>query len=98
MRFILEKDPTVTPRFVQFARNVWGLDGDSDEALAREGIEALEDFFASVNLPSTLTEVGIDDKHFGDMADDIEKMSGGLEGDYVPLTKEDIVSIYKACL
>ncbi len=98
MRFILKKDPTVTPRFVQFARNVWGLDSDDDAALAREGIEALEDFFASVNLPSTLTELGIGDEHFGDMADDIEQVSGGLEGDYVPLTKEDIVNIYKDCL
>ncbi len=98
MRYILEKDPTVTGRFIQFARNVWGLDGDDDAALAREGIEALEDFFASVNLPSTLTELGIGDEHFYDMATDIENISGGLEGDYVPLTREDIVAIYKNCL
>ena len=28
MRHILRKDPSVTPRFVRFARNVMGLDGD----------------------------------------------------------------------
>lgn len=98
MRFILEKDPSVTPRFVKFARNVWGLDGDDDAALAREGIESLEDFWQSVNLPSTLTELGIGDEHFYDMASDIEKVSGGLEGDYVPLTSDDIVEIYRRCL
>lgn len=98
MRYILDKDPSVTPRFVKFARNVWGLDGDDDAALAREGIESLEDFWQSVNLPSTLTELGIGDEHFYDMASDIEKVSGGLEGDYVPLTSDDIVEIYRRCL
>lgn len=98
MRFILDKDPSVTPRFVKYARNVWGLDGDDDAALAREGIESLEDFWNSVGLPSTLSEIGIDDSHFSDMADDIEKVSGGLESDYVPLTRDDIIEIYHQCL
>lgn len=98
MRFILKKDTSVTPRFVRFARNVWGLDGDDDEALAREGIEALEDFFSSVNLPSTLTELGIGNEHFLDMANDLKEVTGGLENDYVPLTIDDIVAIYTACL
>ena len=42
MRFILKKDPSVTGRFVKFARNVMGLEDENEAALALAGIDALE--------------------------------------------------------
>ena len=45
----------------------------------------------------TLTELGIDDKHFEEMAAHANE-GGYLKDAYVPLTNEDIVEIYKACL
>ena len=35
MRFILKKDPTALPRFVRFAKNVMGLTGEDENALAQ---------------------------------------------------------------
>ena len=97
MRHILTKDPSVTPRFVRFARNVMGLEGDDDDALARAGIDALEAYFKSTGLPMTLGELGIGTEHFEAMAAHANP-DNFLSGAYVPLTNEDIVEIYRACL
>ena len=97
MRHILAKDPTSLPRFVKFARNVMGLDGQDELALAHEAIDALEAYFKSTGIPMTLTELGIDREHFADMAAGA-KRGGKLEGAFVPLPDEDIIQIYEACL
>lgn len=97
MRFILAKDPSVTHRFVKFAKNVWGIDGEDENEVALKGIEALEDFFKSVGIPMTLSELNIDDQYFEAMAEHCNA-TGKLLKAYVPLTNDDIVNIYKMCL
>ena len=84
-------------RFARFARNVWGLEDSDEYALAKKGIQALYDFFKESGIPMTLTEIGIDEEYFEKMAEDAVKY-GGLEEAYVPLTKEDVVAIFEACL
>lgn len=97
MRFILEKDPSCTWRFVRFAKNVWGLNGDDEKALAIAGIEKLEEFFAQSGIPQNLTELKITDEHFEEMA--VHANDGNyLKDAFVALTNEDIVEIYKACM
>ncbi|MCI6859285.1 MAG: iron-containing alcohol dehydrogenase [Eubacterium sp.] len=80
--------------FVDFARNVWGLSGDDEWALAHAGIDALKKFFfETMGLPSNLKEVGItDEKNFEIMA---QKACEGSEGSFVPLSKEDIIEIFR---
>ena len=97
MRHILEKDPSVTGRFAKFARNVMGLDGQDEAALAREGIDALEKYFVSTGIPMTLSELHIGEENFMAMAAHANEEKD-LSTAYVPLTNEDIVSIYRACL
>lgn len=97
MRFILKKDPSCTWRFVRFAKNVWGLDGDDEKALAIAGIEKLEEFFAQSGIPKNLTELKITDEHFEEMAAHAN-YGNYLKDAFVALTNEDIVEIYKACL
>jgi len=97
MRFILKKDPSVTWRFAKFARNVWGFDGDDEAALAQQGIDALEQFFKDSGIPMTLTELGIGEEHFAVMASHANP-GNMLRNAFVPLTDEDIVEIFKACL
>ena len=83
------------PMFVEFAKNVWGLSGDDEYALAHAGIDALKTFFfETMGLPKNLRAVGItDDSNFDVMA---QKACDGSKGSFVPLSKEDIVAIYKA--
>lgn len=83
------------PMFVEFAKNVWGLSGEDEYALAHAGIDALKTFFfETMGLPKNLRAVGItDDKNFDVMA---QKACDGSKGSFVPLSKEDIVAIYKA--
>lgn len=97
MRFILEKDPSCTWRFVRFAKNVWGLNGDDEKALAIAGIEKLEEFFAQSGIPKNLTELKITDEHFEEMAAHAN-YGNYLKDAFVALTNEDIVEIYKACM
>ena len=97
MRYILAKDPSCRWRFVKFAKNVWNLNGDDEEALALAGIEALEDFFRSTGLPMSLSELGIGTECFDAMASHVVN-SGRMAKGMVPLDYDDVMEIYKACL
>ena len=97
MRFIVKKDPSCVWRFVGFARNVWGIEGEDELALANAGIDRLESFFKESGIPMTLTELGIGEEHFEEMAAHAN-FGGYLKNAFVPLTNGDIVEIYKACL
>ena len=96
MRYILS-DKTVD-KFCDYAVNVWGFAReDYKMALANKGIDATEEFFKSIGLPSTLGEFGIDDAKFAQMAENAVKV-GCLQGAYVPLLEEDVINILKMCL
>ena len=97
MRYIFKKDPTALPRFVRFAKNVFGLTGTDEGALAREAIDKLEAYFKSTGIPMTLQEVGIGPEHIEDMAAHAIQV-GRLDRAFVPLTKEDLAAIYRMCL
>ncbi len=92
MEFALREE-TVS-KFAEYGRNVWGLTG-SEKEVAKEAIECTKKFFRQLNLPATLTEVGINEQYFDIMA---EKAANGCEGAFVPLTKNDIIAIFKAAL
>ena len=97
MRFILKKDPTIAPRLALFGRNVMGVEGDCDVCVAKEAIDKLEEYFKSTGIPMTLTELGIGEENFAKMAAQANK-GGKLEKIDVPLTDDDIIAIYRACL
>lgn len=48
------------PRFAQFARRVWEIGEADDKKAAEAGIVAMEVFFKSIGMPTTLGEFGID--------------------------------------
>lgn len=96
MRYIL-KDETVD-KFVDYAMNVWNLPYNEDKfALANEAIDATENFFKECGIPMTLSEVGLDDSKFKEMAEAAVN-HGNLQYAYVPLNKEDVYKIFSMCL
>ncbi len=47
------------PRFARFARKVWNISEENDEIAALEGINKTVDFFRSIDMPTSITELGI---------------------------------------
>ena len=95
MEFVLKKDPSTAENFAVYGRNVWEIADDDDESAAKKAIEATRTFlFETMELPAYLRAVGIDsDEHFEIMA---EKAAEGCVGCFVPLTKDDIVEIFRS--
>lgn len=83
-------------KFAEYGVNVWDLDKNEDNmTIAKKAIQCTREFFKSMNLPETLTAVGIGEENFEIMA---EKAARSCKHSFVPLSKEDIVSIYRAAL
>ena len=57
-RYVYEANPE---RFAQFATNIFGIpcDGIGFEKTALAGIEAMEDFYRSIQMPTSISELGI---------------------------------------
>ncbi|MGI6069766.1 MAG: iron-containing alcohol dehydrogenase [Blautia sp.] len=57
-RYVYKANPE---RFAQFATNIFGIpcDGIDFEKTALAGIEAMEDFYRSIEMPTSLSELGL---------------------------------------
>ena len=87
------------PRFKRFALNVMGVEpAGTDEETALRGIEALEDFFRRINMPTNLRELGVTatDEDLVTMAHKCAVGVGGAMGSARLLNEEDMLAIYKA--
>lgn len=88
-------------RFAQFAVNVLGVYNhfDDPERTALEGIEAMEKFYRSIEMPISMTELlngkQVTDAEIEEMADKCTKGGTQTLGNFVKLTKQDIIEIYK---
>lgn len=92
--YILSDD--TVDKFVDYGVNVLEIDKTLDKfEIAKLAISKTKDYFKEMGLPSTLGELGIDDKNLDIMAQ--KAADEGLENAYVPLSKEDVLKIYKAC-
>ena len=66
---------------------------------AKKAIDLTADFFKKIGLPSKLSEVGIDDSHFEEMADHVRKIWFGDFKDAIrPLDRDDLLNILKGAL
>lgn len=85
-------------RFYRFAIEVMGVkDEDSKEEVALNGIEAVEEFFRKIHMPTSLTELGIQptEEELELMAHKCSVASGGKKGSAKVLVEEDMLAIYK---
>ena len=88
-------------RFRKYAVNVMDVpEVGTDEEIALKGIEKMEDFFRSINMPTNLRELGVEptEAQMREMAEKCITSMGGPVGKIVPLTADDIFEIYKMAL
>ena len=97
MRYCLNSE--TVERFAQYGENVWGITGADRMEIAKKAIDKTEEFFKSLGMPSKLSELGITDEHFENMATHIENhWFAPLTNALRPIDHAGIVEILKNCL
>lgn len=100
MEYVLNED--TAPRLARFAARVMGVkEGKNEMKTARKGIKKLRKFFRkALSLPGSLSEIGMDDALFEDMAAHAMSWKGedGILHGFTPLTEEDLLAIYRKAL
>lgn len=93
-RYVYKEQPS---RFAQYARNVMGISEEDDTACALAGIEATEQFFKEIGMPTSIHEMGIDLQE-----DDIRKLAWKCSfedertiGCFRVLNRQDMETIYR---
>ena len=87
------------PRFKRFATNVMGVPAvGTDEEIALKGIEALEDFYRTIGMPTNLRELGVaaTDEDLVLMAHKCAVGVDGGMGSAKFLKEEDVLAIFRA--
>lgn len=90
-------------RFAQFAVRVMGceMDFQCPENTALRGIEALENFFRTIDMPTSISELGISkvtEEEIEEMAVKCTFFGKRTIGGFKVLNKEDIANIYRNAL
>ena len=97
-RYVVDARPE---RFAQFAVNVMGVEKGTDEMeTALRGIEAMEDFYRSVEMPVSIRELGVDptDEQLHEMAEKCSHFRKRTIGCVKKLDVDDMYRIYKNAL
>ena len=92
MKYVLN-DKTID-RFVNLAKNLWGVEESNDKfAMAQEGIIRTQEFFKSLEIPTSLKEINIGEENLEKIANRFKKI-----GLVKKLNNEDVLSILRAAL
>lgn len=92
-RTVFEKNPS---KFARLARNVFEIrEEGSDTDIASKGIAEIEKLVKDAHLPTTFTEAGYDLSD--EVAYEVSQKCGVATMNQVPLTREEIYQLLKAC-
>jgi alcohol dehydrogenase YqhD (iron-dependent ADH family) len=93
MRYTVDAD---VERYRRLAVNVWGISDDPEHPrkTALAGIDALENFWREIGMPTTFAEIGARREDIGILLDKLEINRGKTFGQFVRLTREDARNIY----
>lgn len=88
--------PYGLPKFVRFAKEVWGVDGDgkTEEQIAEEGLAAMENWMKELGLAMHLGDIGATEEMLDGIADGTIIMEGG----YKVLNHDEVLTILKDSL
>jgi alcohol dehydrogenase YqhD (iron-dependent ADH family) len=97
MEYIL--DGSTVDKFASYGRDVWGLEGTNDMAIAKIAIQNTKEFFESLDLPMTFEAIGIpEDAPIEEMAASATASKGGKIEGYRELSTQDVINIYRMCM
>ena len=93
MKYVYKHD---IPRFAQFANRVFDIEIDPFdlETTALKGIAAFEGWLRSIGMPTTAEELGVDESKFEYMASCATANDTRKVGNFVPLDKDGVFSIF----
>lgn len=90
------------PRFCQYAVRVWNLDMNYEhpERTALAGIQATEEYFRSLGMPTRMGELGIAlmDAQIEELAEKATFFGTRIMPDYIPIGKKEIIEILREAL
>ncbi len=90
------------PRFCQYAVRVWNLDMNYEhpERTALAGIQATEEYFRSLGMPTRMGELGITptDAQIEELAEKATFFGTRIMPDYIPIGKKEIIEILREAL
>ena len=95
MRYMLEHKPE---RVVKLSRNVLGVTENDDLKAGAKGIEKLGEFFKSIGMPVTLSQLGIENPDIPLLVKKVHQNKGETFGAYFPITSEVSTAIYTLAL
>lgn len=85
-------------RFVQFAKNVWGIERADAQQAALAAIDATVSYFKSLGMPTTFTELGIgvqSDEALMGMAEKATRGDTMKIGSFKPLDRQRAFEVYQ---
>lgn len=95
-RYVYKEKPA---RFAQFAANVFNIPWNSSnlEQMALEGIQAMEAFYRSIHMPTSLAELGVNptEEQIQELAKKCSFMGKRTVGTFKVLQIPDMEAIYK---
>ncbi len=94
MKYVLNEE--TAPKFAQMARNVLNIEASDDMEAAKKGIAAVREFFNSLGMPATLSQVEIPADHFEEMGK--KACIFGKIGSFRRLDADDVVAILNQAL
>ena len=95
-RLLISKSPDAVQKFKRLAMNVWGVsaEGKTDEQVATEGLETMEQWMRELGLAMNITECGAKPELIEGMADACPICQGG----YYILNRDEVVQVLKESL
>lgn len=96
MTYMADRKPA---KIAQFGQRVFGIKPTGNERTdALETVKRLKDFFSSIGLPTTLSQLGIDNPDFTTLVKKFHEDKGLPFGPYFPLYPTDTEAVYRLML
>lgn len=95
-QYVWKENPA---RFARYARNVWNVSSQDDNAAALEGIQRTVEYFREISMPVCFTEAGIPvqtEQTLMELSCSLVNEKNPTVGTFKPMHLEDLLAIYRA--